>query len=167
MAGLAGALDPALEVGDVVVDGDVGPLLPHRGWRRGAIHTSGEIVATAAAKQALFAATGALVVDMESAVAREFAASRSVPFLSTRAVSDRAADALDPATLDWVDAAGGLRPAKLAADLCRRPGTIPDLVRLGIRSRTAMRSLSDAVLHVVRSGWATDARAPQPSGSTA
>ena len=150
MAGLAGAADPSLRVGDVVVDERSD--LPAKGpWRRGAIHTSTDIVATVAQKRAIFRDTGALAIDMENANAREFAALRGVPFLGVRAVSDAADAAIDPATLRWVDDAGALRPGRLMADLCRRPSRVATLVVLAIHSRVAAWALAEAVHQIVAS----------------
>jgi hypothetical protein len=149
MAGFGGALDPTLEIGDVVVDRNSDIAAPNGPWRRGDIHTALGVVASVADKCALFGETGALVADMEKAIARTFAAEHGVPFLGIRAVSDRADEPLDPATLRWVDAAGALRPLRLAADLCRRPARIPELWRLGRRSRIAVQNLADAVARVV------------------
>jgi nucleoside phosphorylase len=149
MAGLGGALDPSLAIGDVVVDRESDLDVPAGRWRRGVIQTTEGVVATVADKRALFGATGALVADMENAIARSFAADRGVPFLGIRAVSDRADEALDPATLRWIDEAGALRPMPLMADLCRRPMRIPALWRLGRRSRVAARKLAEAVENII------------------
>src|SRR5688500_9507999 len=68
MAGLGGGLDPALRMGDVVLDWP--PELPGidslGGVTPGRIHTSSDPVCTPQDKAALFRATGAAVVDMES-----------------------------------------------------------------------------------------------------
>jgi adenosylhomocysteine nucleosidase len=167
MAGLAGALDPTLVIGDLVVDRTSGLLVAPGPWLRGDIHTAADVVDTVEKKSALFRATGALVVDMENAIARGFADDRGVPFLGLRAVSDRADEPLDPATLRWVDDAGMPRLGRLAADLCRRPGNLPALWRLGRRSGLAVRSLARAVGLVVSRGQIGIPHDPVPSRSEA
>jgi adenosylhomocysteine nucleosidase len=107
------------------------------------------LIATPAEKAALFASTGAAVVDMETAKARAFAERVSVPFLAIRAISDRADQPLDPATVSWVTPAGGLRAGKVAATLLRRPAMVPELMRLRRRSNLAMRNLAEAIREIV------------------
>jgi hypothetical protein len=149
MAGLAGALEPGLSVGDVVVDEASDFPMTDGQWRRGGIHTAGDIVATPAGKAALFRAGGELVVEMENAVARRFAAERGAPFLGLRAVSDAAAESLDPAVLRFLDASGRVRLGSLAAELCRRPRLVPTLWRLRSRTAIALRNLASAVHQIV------------------
>ena len=154
MAGLAGALDPTLSIGDIVIDQQSTLPLPGKAWRQGEFHTASEVIGTVAQKQALFAATGALVAEMENAIARAFASAEGLPFLGIRAVSDRADEPIDPATLRWVNPDGGLRPGRLAADLCLRPWKIGALWRLGRQSRLAVNQLAEAVSEIVRGGGA-------------
>src|SRR5690349_528345 len=66
VAGLGGALDPMLRVGDLVIDTPVGD----GPWRVGAIHSAERAVTTPEEKGALFRETGALAVDMEHAAVR-------------------------------------------------------------------------------------------------
>ena len=139
MAGVGGALDPGLSVGDVVVDGPVHDV------RRGTIHTVDRVVSTAAEKAALFAATGAAVVDMEQAVVRRWAA---VQVVGVRAVSDAAHHAVDPAVVRFVTDVGRPRPAAIAAGLLRRPGLVPHLLQLNRHTRLALDRLA-AVLPVI------------------
>src|SRR3954468_17590696 len=169
MAGLGGGLDPALATGDVVIDERSDLPVPEGSWRRGRIHTTSEIIPSVPAKQAAFAATGALVVDMENELARAFAISQGIPFLGVRAVSDRACDELDVATLRWIDPAGELLPGRVAADVLLRPWTAPALWRLGRRSRVAVRNLADAVTRFVTptAPAAHETRRSPPCGSTA
>jgi len=89
------------------------------------------------------------VVDMETAKARAFAERAGVPFLAIRAVSDRADQPLDPATVSWVTPAGGLRAGKVAATLLRRPAMVPELMRLRRRSNLAMRNLAEAIREIL------------------
>jgi hypothetical protein len=150
LAGLAGALDPSLSDGDVILD-EGSPIdvsnIPH--CRRGRIATSDRIIATPAEKAALFAATGAAVVDMETDAVRAFASQLGVPFLAIRAVSDLADQTLDPATVSWVTPTGGLRWGKVLGTLCRRPTTIVEMTRLGRRSDRAMQNLATVVREIL------------------
>lgn len=151
MAGLAGALDPSLKVGDVIVD-DCANLLPATiPFRRGTIHTANQIVATPAQKAELFARTGAAAVDMESDAARQYAQASGVPLIAVRAISDTADETLDPAVIGLVDELGRVKPAMLTATLLRRPGLIPYLNRLGKNSRFAANQLGLTVRAIVDS----------------
>jgi adenosylhomocysteine nucleosidase len=134
MAGFAGALDPALELGDIVRDDP-----------QGTIFTSSELVATAEEKARLFHQTGAKAVDMENATVREFALRMGVPFFGIRAISDTAGEAVDPMVLRFVDEMGGIRPAAVAKGLLLKPSLIPTLNRLRINSGIAGRALAQAV----------------------
>jgi adenosylhomocysteine nucleosidase len=146
MAGLAGALDPSLKVGDVVIDDPHG-LVPASidGCRRGAIHGADRIIATPAEKSALFERTGALAVDMESTIVKKSAAS----IINVRAISDTADEVLDPRVVQLVDDAGRAKPGVIARMVIRRPSLVPYLSRLGKNSKIACNALGDAVRRTV------------------
>lgn len=156
MAGLAGALDPALKVGDVVIDDCPEGALPGRGYRRGKIVAADHVLTTPQHKREWFAQTGALAVDMESAAARGLAERLGTPFASIRAISDAANDALDPAILGFVDEFGRPRVLPLAGALMRRPGLVPSLRRLGAASNLAARQLGEIVRQIVANWPAED-----------
>src|SRR4051812_21598185 len=69
LAGFGGALDPALKVGDVVLDWPGGPA-PAGAFHLGRLHASHHIVATPEQKAALFRETSASAVEMEGAAVR-------------------------------------------------------------------------------------------------
>jgi nucleoside phosphorylase len=144
LAGLAGGLDPALRVGDVVIDGRATPL---PGAVMGRIVCSEHLIATPAQKAELFRKTGAVAVDMESDAVRRSAG--NVPFVHLRAISDAAADAIDPAIVKWVDAIGRPRAGALTLALMKRPTRAAELARLGRNVGLAKRALAMAVERLV------------------
>lgn len=134
LAGFAGALDPALAIGDIVQDSPPGT-----------IYTSSEIVATAAEKAALFRRTGAKAVDMETAIVRNFAERLGARFVGIRAISDTAREDVDPLVLKFIDETGRLRPHAIATALIRKPAVVRTLHRLRANTAVAGRSLAAAV----------------------
>jgi hypothetical protein len=150
MAGLAGGLAPGLNRADLVIDDQSLPTpnLPHP---RGPIASLDSILSTPAEKAALHQSTGALVVDMENAAARSFAARHAVPFIGLRAISDTASETLNPACLRILDDHGFLHPTRLAATLLRHPGLLPAFWRLRTTSQiteTLAREVARIVGHL-------------------
>ena len=170
MAGLAGALDPSLAVGDLIIDDwPTGLVLP-AGAKRGSIHSAAKIAATPQEKRDCFAQTHALAVDMENAAVREWARrsfqrssidasgggaarlpSGEMPsgrlgasFGAIRAISDRADQSLDPVVLRLVDAWGRPRILQILRTLVVRPALLPHLMRLGADSKKAAARLGTA-----------------------
>jgi hypothetical protein len=130
MAGLAGALDPQLKIGDVVFDD--------------AIHTSDHLIGTIEGKATLFRQTGCRAVDMENAIVRKAAAAAGIPFVGIRAISDTADQAVDPRVPALVDEIGRPKPLAVASLLLRQPGMMGKLRRLQGDSEIALKSLSTA-----------------------
>ena len=150
LAGLGGALDPTLRVGDIVLDDCPPAYVPNIPYRAGKIIAWPTIVSTPAEKETLFRETRALAVDMESAVARAAASELGVPFVSVRAISDAADESLDPAVLEMIDSFGRPRPLAIAATLLRHPSLIPRLKQLAANSRQAATNLTAAVAAIVQ-----------------
>ncbi|WP_045223740.1 phosphorylase family protein [Methyloterricola oryzae] len=165
--GCAAALDPGLRPGDLVLPrvlhgADGSELTLAADWveqlksslatsdlsiREGAIAESRGIVATVAAKAALFAATGALAVDMESAAVARSAAARGLPALVVRSIVDPASIEIPPAVQNAFDGGGHLRLTSLLAGLARRPWEIAGLIQLGWHFRAAMQTLRKVGAH--------------------
>jgi hypothetical protein len=142
LAGLAGALDPALKVGDIMTDDSE--------TSANSVVTSPKPVLTPQAKAELFQTTRARAVDMEGDVVRRFLAGRATRFIHVRAISDTADESIDPAVLGFIDDVGRPQVGKVIATLARRPALLGELRRLRTNSGIALRALSDHVATLVR-----------------
>ena len=145
--GIAGALDPSLKIGDVVIaTGDeswsarLAASFPEA--RRGAVVGVDHMVVDAAAKAALRQATGALCVDMESHVTAAVAARRGLPFVALRVVSDAADRALPKAAQVGMRPDGGMDIIAVLKALAADPRQLPALIRTGMEAETAFRTLA-------------------------
>ncbi len=154
--GIAGALSPLLQPGDMVIDGDKAVVahlqraLPRA--VRGRIIGSDTIAATAVFKGALAEETGGLAVDMESHVAERVARRRNLPFAAIRTISDRAEDDLPPAALVGMRPDGGMALGAVLLSLARDPRQLPDLLRTGKQADTAFHSLAEAFEAITLAG---------------
>jgi len=141
--GLCGALDPALRVGDVVVSGNA-HIDTRTPFVRGAVHTIDHVAGTAAEKRTLRNQTGAIAVDMESAVVESKAAEWNVPYLCIRAVSDRAGDSLPLDFNRYRNARGDFSRSRIALAAIARPFTVmPQLMEFDRNCRRAVDALGD------------------------
>lgn len=143
--GLAGGLDPALEAGallvprSVIVHGKSYPCDPALNAALVACPArpvesllAGEaVVADVAEKQALWQASGAAAVDLESGAVAEVAAAEGLPFAALRAVCDTAQRSLPSAAVEALDQSGRIQPMKMAGILARHPQQILGLIALG------------------------------------
>jgi len=166
--GVAGALDPKLAAGTLVLpqavispEGHVFPTAHE--WRErvhaalavshavcgGRLLTCREPLGSTDAKARAFHETAAVAVDMESSAVAEIAASERLPFLAVRAFVDTAADVVPHAALMAASPGSvSLRVGRLLTALAGAPSELPALVRLASRYRAARRTLSA----VARSG---------------
>jgi hypothetical protein len=101
--------------------------------------TTKRVVTLAAARAVLAQRFGADVVDMEATHLAAALGARGVPFAMVRVVSDDAARDLPPIE-DAVDAAGRIRPLRIALAFARAPRAVVAFVR---DVRGALATLSD------------------------
>ena len=146
-AGVAGALSPDLEVGDIVVAFRVvddageapppnGVLVVHAaakpGARQGTLVSVDRPLVTRAEKAGWFArlGPGPAAVDMESAAWARAAAAHAIPCLIVRVVSDTADEELPGYLSECMDTEGGIRRAAVVGRALARPASIPALLRM-------------------------------------
>jgi hypothetical protein len=158
--GLAGALDPALRAGtmllpDAVTD-DTGAV--HRtcaAWRErlaaragagvgpqgGTLLSLEQPLMTSASKSEAWARTHAYAVDLESFAIGSVAMREQIEFAVARVVVDTAVDNLPPSITLATDSRGAVHPTRLLSGLLRSPADLFALLRLARRYRAAMASL--------------------------
>jgi len=152
--GYCGALENGMKVGDIFVAGSVRTCgreyaatkahseLP----QRSGILVSIDHVAQTAEEKRQLRSSGAAAVDMEAGGVAEKAAEMRLPFYCVRSVTDLADESFH------LDLNSALRPdgrfdtMRLIAATCRQPRTLlPELVRLGRRSRVASQTLGEFI----------------------
>ena len=141
--GFCGALDPALQIGDIVVSGEV-PKGLQASFVQGDVVSVDRVAFTAREKCDLRAATGAAVVEMESAAVAQKAREWDVPFGCVRVVSDVAGEDLPLDFNRYRDADGRFERTRIALAALGRPFTVlPKLVRLDRNCRRAAERLGE------------------------
>jgi nucleoside phosphorylase len=153
LAGLAGALDPAWDEGDLT-------SFQPESWsefyqwnqtrkdvRAGKWHTAHEIIATGQAKLALGRKTGCGIVEMEWEYVAEACEKLRIPLVGLRAVSDHA-DKLLPADLFLLGCdreTGKSTPLKIGLHLALRPWRLIELMPAVAGCTHARGVMSNAV----------------------
>ena len=154
--GIAGALAPLLQVGDLLVATHVvnddehystdqawSKILRTRlqGAHSGTIAGVDGVIAHMEGKKNLFRKTGAHAVDMESHVAARFAKERGLPFVVLRAISDGSKRTLPPAALLPLSPKGKPRLFPVLKSLLSEPDQLGELIQTGREAGAAFRAL--------------------------
>ena len=157
--GFAGGLDPGLRAGDlfagsevVTAEGERLPLAlpPCPAPRTLRIFGSDRLVRRIADKEALFAASGAPAVDMETHRVARVARTAGIPAYALRAICDPATRELPGFLETAVDETGTPRLFTILGGLLLNPGRIGTLIALGQDQTAARKALA---------GWARSAAA--------
>ena len=113
--------------------------------------TSREVAATAEAKAALFASSGAVAVDMESSVILAHAAAAGCPALVVRGVSDTAGESVPLELVDLMTPEGRLRPVRALALTVTRPRLLPRALALRQATRRALGAVARVLAAIAAS----------------
>ncbi len=141
--GFAGALDPALKVGEIfspgrVIDARDGSSVEIAAGR--GVLVSALTIAGMEQKAKLAESYAAQAVDMEAAAVARGAQARGVRFMAVKAISDESTFAMPP--LDrFVDRDGRFRQMSFAASVAARPWLWSKIFQLARNSAKASRAL--------------------------
>jgi adenosylhomocysteine nucleosidase len=159
--GISGGLSPGLAPGTLVcartvLAADSTRYATDNIWRArmpawlsaldGDVFGTDAIVGTVAEKAALRARTGAIAVDLESAVVARAAARVGLPFIVIRAIADPAERDLPAAAYIRLTRDGAPNLGKILGSVAGEPGQIATLIRLARDTRAALHALKRAVV---------------------
>lgn len=152
--GAAGALDPELEVGQLLRPGrlvtdDEPPIVLVAGDADTTLYTAPRLISTVEDKADALRKHDACAADMESYHAARVLKRRDVPLTVIRAVCDTADVALPAQSERWVNDAGQPDAAAAAIYLAVHPWAAPSLLRLRDALHHAAANLADAVDHAI------------------
>ncbi len=159
--GYAGALDPSLEVGDLIVADKVIKMdssHPDEGVKsyslnkeifnstaalRGRILlTVDHVAATPQEKKNLREKYSAVAVDMETSALAEEAQARNIPFISVRAITDTAVQELIDCSY-LVEEDGEVSKLKAGWHVLTHPGDLKGMIDLGQHAKIATANLTE------------------------
>lgn len=110
--------------------------------RRGSFITASGIVSKMAMAGALGTEIALPVLEMETAAVLRTASAAGIPVVALRGVSDAADEELGFAIEEFCDEDLNLSPWRILRALLRRPGLVPQLVRLSGNSKRAGRNVA-------------------------
>lgn len=162
--GLCGGLAPGLSIGQNII-GDLlktpdGDYVPDPAWRKRLfartkayehVWWSSDTFNTAddpASRAALYAQTGAWVIDDESMAVAQFAALRKIPFALMRTVSDGANDTIPAAARVALQADGSTDIWPVLESVLGNLGQLPDLEKMADYLSISLGTLYTAGLQV-------------------
>lgn len=143
-AGLSGACDPALRVGNIVragivIDARTGERFANSLFKQVLITAS--VVAGSSEKQRLYDSYKASAVDMEAATVARLAEAHHLPFRAIKSISDEA-DFEMQELAQFATADGQFREAAFAVHSVLRPRSWTKLFALANNSKRAVQSLT-------------------------
>ena len=146
-AGFAGAVDPMLGIGHVIMPGKVidevtgASFLSMRG--DGVLVSAAKVV-DAEGKAFLRQRYGAMAVDMEAAAVAEQATRHGIPFLTVKSISDTAETSL-PDFSRFIRRDGSFATTSFVAHMIFHPTLWPAVRRLGADTEIATKSLASSL----------------------
>lgn len=153
IVGTAGAVDPALRAGEViiparVIDAVTGQQLSPTlaGDSAGTLYTTAGLVESPAQKARLRRELDVEAIDMETAAMADVCEKQGVAWLCVRAILDTADDCLPAALLNLTRPDGRANIAAAGLYAVARPWRVPLLLRLAGRTHRGMAAVAEQLV---------------------
>jgi nucleoside phosphorylase len=127
----------------------VAAALQAAGAKPARFHCADRVATTPEEKTVLRAASGADAVEMESSVIRTLCRERGIPSATVRVISDAADESLPLDFNALMTADYQMHFGRLAWQLVRNPGKIPELMRFQKRVSFAAQRLAETLVKVL------------------
>jgi adenosylhomocysteine nucleosidase len=159
-SGFAGAIDPSLKVGDLIIAGNFSDrrsgetaekVLAERSARTVNLFTSASIIDSGVERAEVARSSNAAAVDMETATIVKVCHAHGAPVLSLRAISDSPEQPFPaPPNVLFDIELQRTNYSRLLAYLLKHPGSISQLARFGREINRVRAKLTDAIVALVR-----------------
>jgi adenosylhomocysteine nucleosidase len=168
--GCAGALSASLKPGDLILANTLidaegardAKCCVSSGWHSdaknrlaasvvahtGCLAESMSIISNSQDKKQLHSLTGAIAVDMESTAIAKVAGQHTLPFLAIRVIVDPVDMTLPRAINYSLNQQGEVVLGKLLLFLATHPAELPGLIKLGLHSNAARKTLKSVAKHL-------------------
>jgi adenosylhomocysteine nucleosidase len=167
--GFAGALQPEMKLGNIVIANSIVdthghelsvdvnmPADPSKGLYVGRLVTADAMVRTVKEKELIAKMLDAVAVDMESLAVAQICRDQQVRFLAIRVVSDDMSADLPPEVMTLTGSTGTTRLGAAVGAIWKRPGSVKDIWRLREQAHMAATRLATFLDGVVTQLYRAD-----------
>lgn len=150
--GFAGALNPQLQIGDVVFETFNEPLrnkLAAAGAKPAKIFCADKIATTAADKKKLQEQTGADAAEMESGIVQSVCRERGIPCATVRVISDTATEDLPLDFNEFLTADKKVDMSRLMLTVAKKPWKMGAMMKLQQNTRLAAEKLGHVLKQAI------------------
>jgi adenosylhomocysteine nucleosidase len=162
-SGFAGAVTEDFRAGDLILAENFSEprllsaavrILPDRAVHIAKLVTSTGIIDSRTERNAIAGVSGGAAIDMETKTIADACATRGIPLLSLRVISDTPGEPLPaPPNVLFDLKRQGTPFGEFLSYLLKHPMTVPRLIKFSYQIRRARKSLTESLITLVKTNW--------------